>query len=508
MERAPAWFRTSKAALHVRDIRFWVVQAFVAGLAITHTVLEYAESNSDLGSLGATVQHLPIALNVIPVVLAALWYGVEGGVLTGVWATALSTPNLFIFHSAGYAWVGETLMNVIVLTVAVLVAVMAEREAELRRRSEATGRRLATVRAITEVLSDHDETHRLLFAFLDRLRRGGRFAAAGFFPADALPGDPIALGHPDAVARLHEASRAFSFDGAIPETALCARVDSGQVAYGLLVVDCSGATISGEDGSMLALVAGELGVAFDNLRMREAERSGLERYARAVTAAQEAERRRIARDLHDEAAQSIVVLARGLGRLAEPGIDPVESAEAAAELRDVAQASLRSIRSAVWALRPPLLDDLGLVPAIKALAETSARRRGNRVDLSVEGDERRLDPEVELAAFRTAQEALANADRHSAVDRAAVTVRFEEDGLTLIVEDAGKGFDPRVEASAGAGLTGMRERAGMVGGRLQVTSRPGDGTRVELHVAAPDSQHLAPSESDVAAPAANPTHPS
>jgi signal transduction histidine kinase len=215
--------------------------------------------------------------------------------------------------------------------------------------------------------------------------------------------------------------------------------------------------------------------------MRQRDRDHLQRYARAVTVAQENERKRIARDLHDGPAQSLVVLSRGLGRLAQAGGDAPAGGEAARQLQDVARHTLRSIRRTTWALRPALLDDLGLLPAIESLAEHHYEPGTAAVAVGVVGESRRLDRDVELAAFRIVQEALANVSRHASAENAAVTIAFLDDRVALTVADDGIGFDVAAqERHDHFGLTGMRERTELVGGTLSVESDAGVGTVVHF----------------------------
>ncbi len=215
--------------------------------------------------------------------------------------------------------------------------------------------------------------------------------------------------------------------------------------------------------------------------MHERSRAHLQGYARAVTVAQENERLRIARDLHDGAAQSLIVLSRGLGQLAQS--DGVKTAETATRLQDVAKQILGSIRRTTWALRPALLDDLGLLPAIDSIVDHQNQRGGASIEVRVHGEPRRLDHEVELAAFRIVQEALSNVERHSGASTATVTVDFGDDMIALSVADDGVGFDVDRDRTSGSfGLTGMQERAEVVDGLVTVESAPGQGTTVRLTV--------------------------
>jgi len=196
---------------------------------------------------------------------------------------------------------------------------------------------------------------------------------------------------------------------------------------------------------------------------------------RVALAAQEAERRRIARELHDEVVQGLVAIKLTAEQAAAGGDDPSERFTEIAERIDFYLDELRRI---AHELRPELLDDLGLNDALAALAGSITRERGILVERRVP---RRLGPltdEQELVVYRIAQEALGNAARHSGASRATITLEREDGVLTLEVDDDGRGIVPG--ARRGDGIDGMRERAALLGGRVDVTSGPGAGTRVRL----------------------------
>jgi len=188
--------------------------------------------------------------------------------------------------------------------------------------------------------------------------------------------------------------------------------------------------------------------------------------ARLLTA-QEGERRRIARRLHDELGQTLAA-----ARWAVAAGDRAEAD------RLLGQA-VEGMRTLARELRPPLLDELGLGPALRALGDQVASSGGIAVEVEVPAG--RFPPEVETAAFRVVQEALENARRHAEARR--VEVRLDRTNWALVgeVADDGRGFDPR-RATPGLGLTGMKEWVGLLGGELQVRSRPGHGTRVQFKI--------------------------
>jgi signal transduction histidine kinase len=207
-------------------------------------------------------------------------------------------------------------------------------------------------------------------------------------------------------------------------------------------------------------------------------------HVKAMTRAQEEERRRVARELHDEA-QTLVVLSRGLDRLASEAKGSPAAHEAVGELRELAVSTIETIRRLGRELRPPMLDHLGLTPALEWLVGRTHLHSDLAIHLSVAGEARRLDGDAELTVFRVAQEALSNVVKHADAADVLLAIRFDTDGVTLIVTDDGCGFTVFAAPPSGSlGLIGMQERADLVGGRMGVESAPGQGTTVRLWVPA------------------------
>ena len=207
-----------------------------------------------------------------------------------------------------------------------------------------------------------------------------------------------------------------------------------------------------------------------------AERSQV--LSRRLLEVQEAERRHLARELHDEVGQ----LLTGLRLLLNPQTDrsAVEYRSKAVQARDLVDELLERIRSMSFDLRPAALDELGLLPALLALLESYTQRTGVVVNFRHQGLEGRFEPEVESAAYRIVQEALTNVARHAGVGDVTVRAWSSADTLGLRVEDRGRGFDPKVTSvtSKSAGLSGMRERVLLLDGRLAIESGPSMGTQI------------------------------
>jgi two-component system sensor histidine kinase UhpB len=201
--------------------------------------------------------------------------------------------------------------------------------------------------------------------------------------------------------------------------------------------------------------------------------------ARTALAAQEAERLRVARELHDEIGQTLTAVTLQAERAAEG--DP---GSASGELRRVADAvrdSLDEVRRIAHELRPEALDDLGLVNALIALCRRHDLQDGPGVTQRLQSALPPLSPDVELVIYRVAQEGLTNALRHSGADSVAVSLEADVKRLALHVVDNGRGMPNDLPVDT-AGIAGMRERALLVGGRLTIASRPGGGTEVRLSI--------------------------
>ncbi|MBA7667020.1 hypothetical protein ES703_75105 [subsurface metagenome] len=210
-------------------------------------------------------------------------------------------------------------------------------------------------------------------------------------------------------------------------------------------------------------------------------------YLQQVTRAQEEERKRIARELHDETTQSLVAIFHQLENFASNNKRlSADDIELLNNLREQVKNALQGVRHFSQDLRLPVLDDLGLVPALEWLTSNSEKEYGIKTELRVIGTQQRLGSEAEILLFRIVQEAVNNAGRHAEASRVEVTIKFDEDKIAATVRDNGKGFElPRslgeLSRIGKLGLAGMEERARLLGGSLAVQSEPGKGTTVVLN---------------------------
>jgi len=230
----------------------------------------------------------------------------------------------------------------------------------------------------------------------------------------------------------------------------------------------------------------ELERRYRELRKRDESRGQL---LSKVISAQEDERKRIARELHDETSQTLSALAMGL----ETTYASAQTEAMRARLGDAKGLTRRAIdelHRLIYDLRPSILDDLGLLPAIRWFAERTLKPLGISVRLECTDIEDRFRPEFEIAVFRVVQEAITNIAKHAAAETVLVECELDGRDLVIDIEDDGRGFDPAAVATSpdtqrGLGLMGMRERMELVGGTVKVDSAPGRGTYVSVRVPVP-----------------------
>ena len=220
-----------------------------------------------------------------------------------------------------------------------------------------------------------------------------------------------------------------------------------------------------------------LAQAFNSMldRLERARREA----ARTALAAQEGERLRVARELHDEIGQTLTAVMIQAERAADE--NPAQAALALGRVAEAVHASLDELRRIARELRPEALDDLGLVNALIALCSRIDAQGGLRVARDLQGGLPPMSHENELVIYRVAQESLTNALRHSDAATATVSLKSDSETITLTVTDDGKGMPEQLPRTT-AGVAGMRERALLVGGRLSIGSRQGEGTEIRLTV--------------------------
>ena len=224
----------------------------------------------------------------------------------------------------------------------------------------------------------------------------------------------------------------------------------------------------------------------------QAAQQSLHTYIGAITAGQEEERRRLARELHDDTIQSLIALKQRV-QLAHLNLQAHPAEKMLAELEGLTEQTIDNLRRLTRALRPIYLEDLGLVAALEMLAREASQAGGVNIHFQRQGAERRLPATVELALYRIAQEALSNVARHSDATQGHLGIVFSIDRVSLNISDNGKGFEvpksPAEFAPGGHfGLLGLYERVELIGAKLEIRSSPGEGT--QLTVQLPEVQVL------------------
>ncbi len=242
---------------------------------------------------------------------------------------------------------------------------------------------------------------------------------------------------------------------------------------------------------LLTAFGHQIGVAIENARLwrevKDKERA-LSELLKKTISVQEEERQRVARELHDEMAQGLTALLMGLGRLGSSMTSvPPSVAETIERVKEFASRALDDTRRLVLDLRPTVLDDLGLVSALRQYAETHLDPLGVSYKLEARLLKERLPPSLELALFRILQEAINNCGRHANAHHVRISLEQNNGEIRAQVEDDGKGFDlwSLLEAKDGIpplGILGMRERAALLGGQLAIDSKPGRGTIISVSV--------------------------
>lgn len=498
--------------IRLRDRRFWVVQILVITITIGHSLLEATHSLGALPDLGL----LPVSTYFIPVVYAALNFGVEGAVPTALWSALLTVPNLILWHT-GAQRPGVVLQLAILIAVAFVIARRVDFETAAKERAEAANARLErlnlTAAASAQSLNLESVLSQTVQAMLDpRKSQTGWITLA----ADGADGETTVAastaGAPAEIsARNLAATRSFiarptagtgesarEATGQEDRLAIVPLRASGRVA-GAVGLASPADALSANDMQLLEAVANQLGVALDNVRhFRQAQlmvselsraQRALEDYVRLATDALEDERKRLARELHDDTIQTIVIAKAEIDALT---VEKPVSAAVRARLNKVDAMLTRAIddvRRFSRDLRPSLLDDLGLVDAIDWLAGDLRARTGIDAQLRISGEPRRLGQKEELALFRIVQEALRNVERHAGAKTVKVRIDFRHDVRAVVVDD-GRGFDTSEaldgpDSSTRLGLLGMRERARLAGAALSIRSRLLSGTRVIASLKSP-----------------------
>ncbi len=456
--------------------KFWITQCGVLIVMTVHTILLRVLPEQNMAGIPAP---LTSSLMLIPVLYAALAFGVAGAIATATWASTLFVAH-WIFLSTEPS-IGShleiELVNIAVLMASgIFVGQRVEVEQAARRRTEAA----------LQLAAVAEERYRGLF--------------------EDQPSPVIVTDSDDVVIELNTAARGLLGSAAVGrvlgDSLGLTRTELFLMESPVTVRSATGAVrnyvptaheIDVGEGSILVQIV--LADVTEQCRRQEEQRA----FTGRVLQIQEEERLRLARELHDDPLQQLMYLTRTLEEIAEDPLLAERLVDLVGKGRLIAKSASTAVRTLILGLRPPMLDDLGLVPALRQLIENVRRRGELTVDLNINGPESRLPAELELTAYRVVQESLNNVERHAEARTATVIVTFG-DHVEITIRDDGRGIPPasptRLGADTGLGLIGIRERVSQSGGRLTISSRPGRGTVIQVSI----PSHRALPEDTLSAP--------
>jgi signal transduction histidine kinase len=489
---------------------FWLLAVMLGGLTLFH----YLRPQISLVPVGFVERHaMERVVFLLPVALATFVYGQTGGLIALALSLLIMLPRVFLLSAFPGDALLETLAVGVVGYLVVWIIATQEREKQLRQAAIA---RLRMVNVISTSVTRSLELGEILNHALDKVLEATQTQAGSIFLLDRMTRDltlTVYRGIPAGLA--NEAQRRPLSEGlcgwvartgkprivndlVTEQQATCSLFEKAEMRSLIAVPLVSRSRVMGvmeladpqpgrftsDDMELLSSVGNAIGVAVENAYLC----NNIRYYAQQVTRAQEDERARIARELHDDTIQALIVLSRQIEALARRNEEapPLET-RALRELQTVVDDILQGVRRFSRDLRPSTLDDLGLLPTLEGLAASLTEKDGIPAKLYVTGERRRLTPETELVLFRIAQEALNNVKKHAEATQATVTVKFADDMVEMTVHDNGKGFTlhasvEELAVSGHLGLIGMRERARLVGGDLSIQTQPGRGTKVTVKV--------------------------
>ncbi len=492
---------------------FWIVASMLAA----STFLHYFTPQIRLLPLTSSplARHtIERIIFILPVAGATFAFGQTGGLVTLALAVLTMLPRAFLFSPSPADAFLETIAVTIVGYLVIWMIETQEREKRLRQKAVA---RLQAINAVCGIVTGSLELEQIFSGALDKVLEVMGLDAGLIFFLDKQTQELILTAYrgisKESAAGIDRLKLGEGFCGQVAQsgelmvvkdssrdprlTRLAVRKEGlrgqiivplkskGGVQGALAVATRDSRQFLPEELELITVIGNQIGVAIENARLYENMRF----YARQITRAQEDERKRIARELHDETAQALIHLSRRLDNLATSSAQLSEStAERLDEFQELIDGILRGIRRFSRDLRPSVLDDLGLLPALEGLM-ADMKEDGIGTELKVCGDKRRLSPEVELGLFRIVQEALSNVRRHSHASQVVTVVDFGEGRAKITVDDDGQGFKPPARTgdlvvTGKLGLAGMHERAQLLGGTLTVRSELGKGTTVAVDVPA------------------------
>jgi two-component system sensor histidine kinase DegS len=502
---------TSRLQSIIRMRSLWIVGAMLAGLGIIHYLTPQIRF--------LPVTPLPMGRHaverivfILPVAGATFAFGQVGGVVTLVLAILIMLPRaLFISPYPADACIEIVAVGFVGYLVIWMIETQ-EREKQLRQEAVL---RLKQLNEIAEQITSELELDRILpkvlqiaeemasadggvIALFDRERNLVGYPYLHNLPQEltdvtvpieeGLAGEVMTTGRPTVVKDYRNYPRAIpNFIEAGVISVMAVPIASGDQSFGTLALVSldEERSFSDRDVAILAGIGRQAGIAIENSHLYENMRF----YARQITQVQEDERKRIARELHDETIQILVVISRRLEALSTLPELPETALRHLESLQELIGDTLSGMRRFVQDLRPPTLDHLGLVAAVEGLTRNLMEQDRIETELKVTGEAQRVRSEEELVLFRIAQEALSNIRRHSQASQVVVQMEFHPSRIRMVIKDNGRGFNAPdrigdLVSTGRLGLIGMHERARLLGGTLQIESEVDVGTTVIVDVPA------------------------
>jgi two-component system sensor histidine kinase DegS len=503
----------NKLARVIKNRHFWIVAVMLAVCTLFHYLSPQISLPLQV-SFPLTRQAVVRIIFLLPVAAATFAFGQAGGLTALAAAILLMLPRVFFVSAQPLDALFETASVGVVGYIVVWMIETQEKEKRLRQRAV---EELEAVNAIALTLTKPYDLEAMLDEALSRVLQvvGGLEPKGAIFVLDPW-GQVLRLrAHRGMAPRFVEQEQEIPLGECLcglaaksgevlvvhdalnhplhtrcpdpePHSHVCVPLKSKERLLGVMDFYLDSAReLATADKEMFAAIGRQMGVAIENARLYE----NLRFYVRQITRVQEDERKRVARELHDDTAQGLIDLSRRLDDLAatEEGL----SAPATARLellRQQIEGILQGVRRFSRDLRPSVLDDLGLLPALEGLLDDLEESEIG-TELEISGERRRLSSEVELELFRIVQEALNNVKRHAQASEAVIGVQFGEGRVRVTVRDDGRGFERLGSTSdfvtmGKFGLVGMEERAHLLGGYFAVTAGEAGGVIVIVDVPA------------------------
>jgi len=478
------------------DSHFWILQLVILALVLTRLAFTVA-FHLDASSL--VVEFSTLVLFVLPVAYASLRFGLPGAMVTAGWVTVLAIPRLAVAvsqHDPSAGW-SEILQIALLDGLAILIGTRVSMEREARGLAEAAQAARLDAETLYRELFDSNQSPILIVDASGLVVEGNASALrafGGIAPSDgSAPHQParlVDLIGADAASQV--LTRLLSVDPVGEATATVgARHSESDTPVQPVAFEIDGRAVLYRPSATLVKPVDadrRMQVIFEDVTAETRRHDLMEAYAGQVVLAQEEERRHLAQEIHDGPLQALIHICRQIDLLEcadGSGIIGSDDGQPLKSLRSTVEDTVAELRSIARGLRPSILDDLGLVASINQMLTEATARQQFESTFGVTGASRRLSPSVELALFRITQEAITNIERHADASRVAVGIDFGADGLHLLVEDDGAGFDQSHSPGAGGqslGLPGMTERAHLVGATLVIHSQAGKGTAVDVWV--------------------------